>query len=317
MRIEEVEGIGPTYGQKLAAAGVATTDELLAQGAKPGGRDKLAEVTGISGKLILEWVNHADLMRLDGVGRSTPTCSRPPASTRRLSWPNATRPTWRSRSRKSSPPGRGSSGGRRPKTRSRIGWPRPGSCRRSSSTDRRPPDRRGPETTRAGPPPGSFRLGVGDQLPAVRRYEPRTRVIVVTDRSSSRAATIAGRRPVGVEVDPEDVLPGALAARSRLDRAHVEAVLGEDGQDAEERARLVADGQHDGRPHRLGRRATSRGRTAPGRATTRNRVRLSATSWMSSARTSSPNRAAARGDRTAAAPRSARSTMSRPAPAVL
>ncbi len=68
MRIEEVEGIGPAHGQKLAAAGVATTDDLLTQGAKPGGRDKLAEATGISGKLILEWVNHVDLMRLDGVG---------------------------------------------------------------------------------------------------------------------------------------------------------------------------------------------------------------------------------------------------------
>jgi predicted flap endonuclease-1-like 5' DNA nuclease len=68
MRIEEVEGIGPAYGQKLATAGVATTDDLLAHGAKPGGRDKLAETTGISHKLILEWVNHVDLMRLDGVG---------------------------------------------------------------------------------------------------------------------------------------------------------------------------------------------------------------------------------------------------------
>ena len=28
----------------------------------------IAGATGISGKLILEWVNHADLMRIDGVG---------------------------------------------------------------------------------------------------------------------------------------------------------------------------------------------------------------------------------------------------------
>jgi predicted flap endonuclease-1-like 5' DNA nuclease len=68
MKIEDVEGIGPSYGGKLSAAGIATTDDLLAQGAKPGGRDQLAESTGISGKLILEWVNHVDLMRLDGVG---------------------------------------------------------------------------------------------------------------------------------------------------------------------------------------------------------------------------------------------------------
>ena len=68
MKIEDVEGIGPSNGGKLSAAGIATTDDLLAQGAKPGGRDRLAESTGISGKLILEWVNHVDLMRLDGVG---------------------------------------------------------------------------------------------------------------------------------------------------------------------------------------------------------------------------------------------------------
>jgi predicted flap endonuclease-1-like 5' DNA nuclease len=68
MKVEEVEGIGPAHAAKLNAAGVKTTDELLAAGATPKGRDKLAETTGISGKLILEWTNHADLMRLKGVG---------------------------------------------------------------------------------------------------------------------------------------------------------------------------------------------------------------------------------------------------------
>jgi predicted flap endonuclease-1-like 5' DNA nuclease len=68
MRIDEVEGIGPAYATKLGEAGVATTEDLLERGAKPGGRDRLAEATGISGKLILEWVNHVDLMRIPGVG---------------------------------------------------------------------------------------------------------------------------------------------------------------------------------------------------------------------------------------------------------
>jgi len=68
MRIDEIEGIGSNYAEKLSAAGVATTDDLLAKGAKPSGRDRIAETTGISGKLILEWVNHVDLMRIDGVG---------------------------------------------------------------------------------------------------------------------------------------------------------------------------------------------------------------------------------------------------------
>ncbi len=68
MKIEDVEGIGPAYAQKLIAAGVATTDALLERGASAAGRGRIAEATGISETLVLEWVNHADLMRLDGVG---------------------------------------------------------------------------------------------------------------------------------------------------------------------------------------------------------------------------------------------------------
>jgi predicted flap endonuclease-1-like 5' DNA nuclease len=68
MRIEEVEGIGPVYASKLEQAGVRSTDDLLEQGAKPSGRARLATETGIDGGLILEWVNHVDLMRIKGVG---------------------------------------------------------------------------------------------------------------------------------------------------------------------------------------------------------------------------------------------------------
>jgi len=68
MKIEDVEGIGASYAAKLAAAGVSTTDALLDRGAKPSGRKELEDATGISDKLILEWVNHVDLMRIKGVG---------------------------------------------------------------------------------------------------------------------------------------------------------------------------------------------------------------------------------------------------------
>jgi predicted flap endonuclease-1-like 5' DNA nuclease len=68
MKIEEVEGIGAVQAAKLSGAGVATTDALLERGAKPSGRKSLEDATGISGKLILEWVNHVDLMRIKGVG---------------------------------------------------------------------------------------------------------------------------------------------------------------------------------------------------------------------------------------------------------
>ena len=68
MRIEEVEGIGPAYAAKLETAGVKSTDDLLDRGAKPAGRKSLEAATGIDHALILEWVNHVDLMRIDGVG---------------------------------------------------------------------------------------------------------------------------------------------------------------------------------------------------------------------------------------------------------
>lgn len=41
---------------------------MLARGSSPGGRKTLSSASGITGALILEWVNHADLMRLKGVG---------------------------------------------------------------------------------------------------------------------------------------------------------------------------------------------------------------------------------------------------------
>ena len=68
MKIEDVEGIGETYAEKLSATGVVTTEELLDRGGSAAGRDRLAAETGISERLLLEWVNHVDLMRLDGVG---------------------------------------------------------------------------------------------------------------------------------------------------------------------------------------------------------------------------------------------------------
>ncbi len=68
MKIEEIEGIGPVFAEKLRSAGVDTTDELLEKGGSDHGRELLAGATGITKKQLLEWVNHVDLMRIDGVG---------------------------------------------------------------------------------------------------------------------------------------------------------------------------------------------------------------------------------------------------------
>ena len=67
-KIEDVEGIGPVYGEKLRAVGISAVDKLLELGATKSGRSSLAKETGISEKEILTWVNHADLFRIAGVG---------------------------------------------------------------------------------------------------------------------------------------------------------------------------------------------------------------------------------------------------------
>ena len=63
--------------------------------------------------------------------------------------------------------------------------------------------------------------------------------------------------------------------------------------------------------------AAAAGPRAPGGASTRKRVRLRGSDWMSAASTSRPNSDAARGESTAAEPVSSRSAIILPAPAVL
>ncbi|MBR0682182.1 DUF4332 domain-containing protein [Roseomonas eburnea] len=67
-RIEEIEGIGKVYGDKLRAAGVKDTDALLARCATPKDRATLAAATGIPDALVLKFANRADLMRVKGIG---------------------------------------------------------------------------------------------------------------------------------------------------------------------------------------------------------------------------------------------------------
>ena len=66
--IVKIEGIGPVYAEKLAEVGIKTTEDLLNAGSSRKGREDLVEKTAISGKLVLRWVNIADLMRIPGVG---------------------------------------------------------------------------------------------------------------------------------------------------------------------------------------------------------------------------------------------------------
>ena len=67
-KLNDIEGIGGVYQQKLVSMGIATTEALLEKGSTPKGRKEIAEKTGISDGLILQWVNHVDLFRIKGVG---------------------------------------------------------------------------------------------------------------------------------------------------------------------------------------------------------------------------------------------------------
>ncbi len=67
-KLSKIEGIAQVYSQKLQEAGIATIEQLLQAAATPQGRRDLVEKAGISGKLILEWANLADLFRIKGIG---------------------------------------------------------------------------------------------------------------------------------------------------------------------------------------------------------------------------------------------------------
>ena len=66
-KTEEIEGIGPAYAKKLASVGIATTEQLLDQCGSAKGRSDVADRAGITAKLLLKWVNMADLMRISGI----------------------------------------------------------------------------------------------------------------------------------------------------------------------------------------------------------------------------------------------------------
>ncbi len=67
-RIEEIEGIGPAYSEKLAAVGIKSTDAFLQLCAGRKGRKEIAAKANISEKHLLKWANLADLMRISGIG---------------------------------------------------------------------------------------------------------------------------------------------------------------------------------------------------------------------------------------------------------
>lgn len=67
-KLSTIEGIGDVWASKMAAAGIKSVSTLLSSGATAKGRRDIAARTGLREADILRWVNHADLMRVRGVG---------------------------------------------------------------------------------------------------------------------------------------------------------------------------------------------------------------------------------------------------------
>ncbi len=66
-KLADIEGIGEVYAKKLEEIGISSIEELLEKGSTRKGRKEIAEKSGISEKLILKWLNRADLARIKGI----------------------------------------------------------------------------------------------------------------------------------------------------------------------------------------------------------------------------------------------------------
>lgn len=66
--IQDIEGIGPAYAEKLGGAGIKTTADFLKHCGNAKGRKAASENCGIPEAMLLKWANLADLMRISGIG---------------------------------------------------------------------------------------------------------------------------------------------------------------------------------------------------------------------------------------------------------
>ncbi len=67
-KISDIEGIGPSYAQKLAKANIKSVGGLLKKCCDKKGRKSVSQATGIDESMLLKWANMADLYRIKGVG---------------------------------------------------------------------------------------------------------------------------------------------------------------------------------------------------------------------------------------------------------
>jgi len=66
--LKSIDGIGEFYAHKLKDEGIHSQETLLEKCASPQERYILAQKAGITEKHLLEWLNRADLARVNGIG---------------------------------------------------------------------------------------------------------------------------------------------------------------------------------------------------------------------------------------------------------
>jgi predicted flap endonuclease-1-like 5' DNA nuclease len=67
-KLTYVEGIGVAHAQKLKETCIKSVEDLLKKAGSAQGRKELAIQSGIQVDALLRWVNHADLLRIKGIG---------------------------------------------------------------------------------------------------------------------------------------------------------------------------------------------------------------------------------------------------------
>ena len=63
-KVEKSEEMGSVYFDKLAKAGIKSTNDFIKKGAHPRGRKEIEYTTGIGKDLILKWICFVDLLRI-------------------------------------------------------------------------------------------------------------------------------------------------------------------------------------------------------------------------------------------------------------
>ena len=68
MAFPEIKGITPELAAKLKAKGITGSAKLLEVANTASERTSMAKELGVDSKVILEWLNRADLARIKGIG---------------------------------------------------------------------------------------------------------------------------------------------------------------------------------------------------------------------------------------------------------